>query len=114
MVRQLSRQAFFAILLAATGAAAQTVTGSGTSGTVPQFTEASTVGDSPISISGSNVGIGTTSPLSKLHISGSDWNGITLTNSGNSNTVGTLKERPYRSVCIGKEILNSFGRDDQR
>jgi hypothetical protein len=68
MVRQLGRQVFFVILLAATGATAQTVTGSGTSGTVPQFTGTSTVGNSPISISGGNVGIGTTNPTSALQI----------------------------------------------
>ena len=43
-------------------AAAQTVTGSGTTNTVPVFTGSSTVGNSPISVSGSNVGIGTTGP----------------------------------------------------
>lgn len=68
MVRQLGRQAFFVILFAATGAAAQTVTGSGTSGTVPVFTDTSTVSNSPISISGSNVGIGTTEPTYPLHL----------------------------------------------
>jgi hypothetical protein len=38
------------------------VTGSGTSNTVPVFTGTSTVGNSPITVSGSNVGIGTTNP----------------------------------------------------
>lgn len=43
----------------ATTATAQTVTGSGTSGTVPVFTGASAVGNSPITVSGGNVTIGT-------------------------------------------------------
>ncbi len=38
------------------------ITGSGSSGTVPVFTGTSAVGNSPITISGSNVGIGTTTP----------------------------------------------------
>lgn len=49
-----------AFLLLTTGASAQTVTGSGTSGTVPVFNGASTVTNSPIAISGSNVGIDAT------------------------------------------------------
>jgi hypothetical protein len=58
----------FCLVLASTGAVAQTVTGSGTSGTVPVFTGASTVGNSPISASGSSVGIGTTSPVGKVDV----------------------------------------------
>jgi hypothetical protein len=48
--------------------AAQTVTGSGTANTVPQFTGTSTVGNSPISVSSSNVGIGTTTPVANLDV----------------------------------------------
>ncbi len=51
-------------------AAAQTVTGSGSTNQVPVFTGTSTVGNSPISVSGGNVGIGTTGPLSPLSVSG--------------------------------------------
>jgi len=50
--------------------AAQTVTGSGTANTVPQFTGTSTVGNSPISVSSSNVGIGTTNPTAELQVGG--------------------------------------------
>jgi|GEM_PF-1284181 len=57
------------LALVSAGASAQTVTGSGTTNTVPVFTGSSTVGNSPISVSGSNVGIGTTSPtLATLQI----------------------------------------------
>ena len=52
----------------AASAVAQTVTGSGTTSTVPVFTGTSTVGNSPISVSGSNVGIGTTGPGDQLDI----------------------------------------------
>jgi hypothetical protein len=44
------------------------LSGSGTTNYVPYYTTASTLGDSPIAISGSNVGIGTTSPMYPLHI----------------------------------------------
>lgn len=47
---------------------AQTVTGSGTANTVPVFTGASTAGNSPISVSSGNVGIGTTNPGAALTI----------------------------------------------
>jgi hypothetical protein len=56
------------ILGFATSASAQTVTGSGTTNTVPVFTGTSAVGNSPITVSGSNVGIGTTAPDATLHI----------------------------------------------
>src|ERR1039458_8844412 len=54
-------------------AAAQTVTGSGTTNTVPVFTGTSTVGNSPISVSGGNVGIGTTNPAATLQVAGSSY-----------------------------------------
>jgi len=57
------------LALASAGAAAQTVTGSGTTNTVPVFTGTSTVGNSPIAVSGGKVGIGTT-PTFPLTVSG--------------------------------------------
>jgi hypothetical protein len=54
----------------ATSAGAQTVTGAGTSGTVPVFTGTSAVGNSPIAVSGSNVGIGTAQPDKPLYVNG--------------------------------------------
>jgi len=44
--------------LAALGARAQTVTGSGTTNTVPKFTGSSTIGDSVIAESNGNIGVG--------------------------------------------------------
>ena len=53
--------AWLGLTLMAVAAAQTTVTTSGgTTNTVPSFTGPSTVGNSPISISGSNVGIGAT------------------------------------------------------
>jgi hypothetical protein len=52
----------------AVGAAAQTVTGSGTMGSVPVFTGSSTLGNSGITQSGGNVGIGTTNPQDELDL----------------------------------------------
>lgn len=61
----------FSIIALAAGAAAQTTvtTSGGTTNTVPVFTGTSTVGNSPIAVSGSNVGIGTTSPGQTLTVS---------------------------------------------
>lgn len=47
-----------------------TTSGSPSAGTVPVFTSDSTIGNSSIYDNGTNVGIGTTSPTSKLHITG--------------------------------------------
>jgi hypothetical protein len=60
----------FSIAALSANAAAQTVTGSGTANTVPVFTGTSTLGNSPVSVSGRNVGIGTTSPQATLEVLG--------------------------------------------
>jgi len=59
-----------AISLLPMSLAAQTVTGSGTTGKVPVFTGTSSVGNSNISQSGANTGIGTTSPTNVLSVGG--------------------------------------------
>jgi hypothetical protein len=48
--------------------------GAQTPNTVPVYTSSSTFGDSPISISGGNVGIGTTSPTHRLTVLGDQHN----------------------------------------
>ena len=45
-------------------------TGSGSANYVPQWTSSTALGNSPIAVSGSNVGIGTTAPGAKLEIAG--------------------------------------------
>jgi hypothetical protein len=49
---------------------AGTLSGSGTTGKVPYYSAASTLADSPMTISGSNVGIGAATPSNILHVSG--------------------------------------------
>lgn len=49
---------------------AGTLSGSGTSGYIPYYNASTTLGNSEIFQSGSNVGIGTTSPSAKLHVGG--------------------------------------------
>lgn len=64
------------LALASMSAAAQTVTGSGTTNSVPVFTGTSTIGNSPITVSGGNVGIGTTAPASLFDVFGSASFGV--------------------------------------
>lgn len=71
-MKTLAGLAFSMAVLTASATAQTTVTTSGgTTNTVPVFTGSSTVGNSPISISGGNVGIGTTNPSAKLQVAGS-------------------------------------------
>ncbi len=83
----------FSIAVMSLSMAAQTVTGSGTTNTVPVFTGTSAVGNSPIAASGGNVGIGTTSPKTPLDVgiysTTSLFAGVTLENTigdGNYNS----------------------------
>ena len=65
-----------AISFAALGASAQTITGSGTTNTIPRFTGSSTIGDSQIRQIGDNIGINTDFIVGKLSIFESRENGI--------------------------------------
>ncbi len=56
------------ICLAALDANAQTVTGSGTTNTIPKFTGSTSIGDSPIAEFNGNIGIGIPNPASTLHV----------------------------------------------
>ena len=64
--------AWLGLTMMAVAATAQTTvtTSGGTTNTVPVFTGSATVGNSPISVSGSNVGIGTASPTTQLQVTG--------------------------------------------
>jgi len=59
----------FCLLVTALGSAQ--IAGSGATGTIPVFTGSSAIGNSVITQSGSNVGIGTTTPGSLLEVDGS-------------------------------------------
>jgi hypothetical protein len=56
------------MLLALSAAAQVTTTGTPVTNTVPMFTGTATIGNSPVSVSGSNVGIGTMTPGAKLDV----------------------------------------------
>ena len=51
----------------------------GTTNTIPVYTGSATLGNSPISVSGSNVGIGTTTPTALFDVSGNIGSGANLT-----------------------------------
>jgi hypothetical protein len=70
----------FALAAVTSQVSGQTVTASGgTSGTIPVFTGAATISNSPLTVSGSYVGIGTTSPQYFLDIqAGSSQNDLAL------------------------------------
>jgi hypothetical protein len=62
------------------------VTGTGTTNYLPKFTGASTIGDSQIFDNGTNVGIGTASPTTKLSVyaaTGGSTTGLTVNGSSN-------------------------------
>lgn len=63
--------------LAALSARAQTVTGSGTTGTIPEFKSSTTIGNSPIVDFNGNIGIGTTTPVWPLQIISTNTTGTT-------------------------------------
>jgi hypothetical protein len=103
----------FSIAALAMGASAQTVTGSGTTNTVPVFTGASTVGNSPISVSGSNVGIGTNAPTVPLVVvtpnSFSVAASFQYTSDGQSVAQPFILNKPPVLQIVGGEDGNSYG-----
>jgi len=70
MVHKQIKFVSLSLLLLTTGAIAQSVTGTGTANTIPLFTGSSTLGNSNITQSNGNVGIGTTAPLGGLDVAG--------------------------------------------
>jgi hypothetical protein len=71
MQRNVKGWALCIVAIAVSAVAQTTVTTTGgTANIVPVFTGSSTVGNSPIAVSGSSVGIGTTAPTEKLSLSG--------------------------------------------
>ncbi len=66
-----SKLVLFTALVSAAASAQTTVTTSGgTANILPVYTGSSTLGNSPVAVSGNNVGIGTTSPTTALHVTG--------------------------------------------
>lgn len=98
--------ALIAILTLSATAQTTVTTSDGTTNTVPVCTGTSTVGNSPISISGSNVGIGTTSPSNALTVVGyqTAYAGDTATfssNQGSSSSVGNQVNISNTAVVWG-------------
>ena len=78
---------------AATTASAVTTTG-GISGYLPEFTGASTIADSPVFVSGANVGIGIAAPSATLDVNGTALVSGALTANGGATIDGTLELAP--------------------
>ncbi len=78
---------------AATTASTVTTTG-GSSGCVPEFTGASTIADSPIFVSGANVGIGIATPSATLDVNGTALVSGALTAKGGVTVDGMLEFAP--------------------
>ena len=71
--------------LAASKAAAQAVTGSGTVNTIPRFTAASVIGNSVLTQSGTRIGLGIAAPLRQFHLqtpAGPGWDGVRISHAG--------------------------------
>jgi trimeric autotransporter adhesin len=70
-----------------------TTTG-GTAGYLPEFSGATTVVDSPVFVSGANVGIGTATPTAVLDVNGTELVTGALTANGGETVGGTLEMAP--------------------
>ena len=85
--------------LSASSALSGYIQGSGTTNYLPKFTGASTIGNSQIFDNGTNVGIGTASPSSKLEIVG-DAEMLNLRNSTTSTITGRIGVRTDGAMQI--------------
>jgi hypothetical protein len=95
------------IALTPTGAMAQTVTGSGTSGEIPVFSGASVITNSVITQSSSNIGIGTTTPGAALTIGNHTYTGALGSSSNGQYQILLYDDSlPAYSYGIGVESYN--------
>jgi hypothetical protein len=90
--------------------AAGLITGSGTLNRLAKFTAAGTVGNSQVFDNGTNVGIGTDSPVSKLDIRG--ITNISAINNTTNNEVqflrGSINQETSFGVAIGIKVEDEF------
>lgn len=91
-------------------ASAQTsaaLAGSGTQGRLPKWLNASgTLGDSSVTESGGNVGVGTTAPATKLHILSGGGEALRFQTTGNSQTANSqIGFSPYGDSAGGALYL---------
>ena len=82
------------------------VTGSGTTNQVPKFTGATTIGNSAITESNGNVGIGTTSPAAKLYVAGGQFGSSGSANQaayalGAQSIAADASIYSYGAICTG-------------
>jgi hypothetical protein len=86
------------------------LSGSGTTNYLAKFTAAGTVGDSQVFDNGTNVGIGTSSPVSKLDIRG--ITNISAINNTTNNEVqflrGSINQNTSYGVAIGIKVEDEF------
>jgi hypothetical protein len=81
------------LFAAAAGAQTTVTTSGGTANTVPVFTGSATLGNSPIAVSGSNVGIGITVPINPLEVigdSGTSQSNIAVFQNGTNNAYTSI------------------------
>ena len=83
-----------AAVSAATTTASTVTTTGGISGYLAEFTGASTIADSPVFVSGADVGIGTTTPTATLDVNGTALISGALTANGGATVNGSLELAP--------------------
>lgn len=100
------------------GLPAGTLSGSGTVNYIPYYSAASTLANSPMTVSGSNVGIGITTPLYSLDVNGSIHTTGAASFENASATAGGptfsfWKHRNYAATQTGDDLgfLSFFGHD---
>lgn len=90
----------YCISTATNSATTVTSSGSGTTNYIPRWTSSTALGDSPIAVSGSNVGVGTPTPAARLDVAGEIKLGNTsstcnATNEGQQRYNSTLKKMEF-------------------
>jgi hypothetical protein len=83
-----------AAVLNVSAASGFVTTSGGTAGYLPEFTGTATIADSPVFVSGGNVGIGSTNPIATLDVNGAALISGALTANGGATVGGPLELAP--------------------